>query len=285
MSKRSRKILTRGLLVLVVGLVAFLAAVYLLASWVPRDYRPERLTETQKHDVVSQFVNKVLNKFGSDVDTGKPFSISFTEKQLNSYLAAMDAIAAARPSVKYGSVYRLMDRAGLAEPAVHMSDGGLTVMVRSRAYEKVLSASLTFDFGPQGELKIGMSGAHIGRAPVPAAVVRERLAILKKVLVREKRKVERTTRPIKGIALIGFSTQDIGRIIAAAITAVDERPIPPDHLISKVSGSRRIRLTRIDLTTGQMTLHFVPVEKDKADAATGGKSASGATEAARPRGA
>jgi len=245
-------------LALIVPMLLLAGGLYLLSSWVPDDYHPQRLSEAQRNAVVSEFVASVVGDFGNKVRSDQAFEVSYSQEQVNRYLASMDAIAAMRPSVEHGTVYRMLDRAGLAEPAVSLNGGVLKVMIRSREYEKVISTGLTFDFAEDGSLKLGMSGAWIGEAPVPEAMIRDRLEVLKGVLEEQREKVTATTRKAKGIALVGFSTADIGRVLTAFITAIDEEPIPAEDLVSKIEG-RRIRIESIKIADGHITLRFVPV--------------------------
>ena len=255
------KIIKRTVITVFSSLALTAVTLYLLASWIPSGYKPAQLTEGRKDMVMKDFFIQV-QEFGNNAQSEETFSISFTEKQINEYMASMDAIATLRPNVKHGAVYRIMDKVGLAEPAVVLLDGVMTIMVRTRRYEKVLSAGLTFDFVEDGRLKIGLSGAYVGRAPVPEAIIRDRLAVLKVLLRRQMDKVRATTKPIKRAAMIGFSTRDIARIIRAAITAIDEAPIGIEDLTGKVNKAH-IRITDIDIADGRITMHFKRVEKDR----------------------
>ena len=68
--------------------------------------------------------------------------------------AIADEIAASRPSGKAGEVYRAMEKAGFIDPAVSLGDGILTVMVRSKEYDKVLSADVSFSFTADRKLRV-----------------------------------------------------------------------------------------------------------------------------------
>jgi len=248
----------------VVALVMLAAlGVFLLASWRPSGYEPVRLSESEKHKVASNFFNKVVNAFLEGGQKGRAFSLSFTQNQINHYLTSMDHIAVLRTPVEHGEVYKLIDEVGLAEPVVNLRDGVLVIMIRTREYEKVLSAGLTFTFGEDASLKIDLHSAYIGRAPVPKALVRNRLQSVKAILREQMEKMQTTsTQPTKprGVVLVGFSSRDIARVIRGAIMAIDEEPIPARDLVSKTEGNR-IRITDIDIKDRQVTLHFVPGPK------------------------
>lgn len=271
MNRIIRKII-KWTAITVVALVMLAAlGVFLLASWKPSGYEPIRLSDSQKHKMASDFAMLVIDRFRAAAQDAahekRPFSFSFTQDQLNGYLASIDHIAAMRPPVKHGEVYKVMDQVGLAEPVVHLQEGVLTLMVRTRDYEKVLSAGLTFTFTEDAGLKIDLAGAHIGRAPIPRALIRNRLQPVKAILRKQMEKMQPAgTRPTKprGVVLVGFSTRDIARVIRGAITAIDEEPIPAEDLVSKVGA--KVRVTGIDIEDGKITLHFVPVvRKEKGE--------------------
>ncbi len=253
----------------VVALVMLAAlGVFLLASWKPSGYKPIQLNDSQKHKAAADFGMLVIDRFRRAAQDAahndRPFSFSFSQDQLNGYLASMDHIAVLRAPVKHGEVYKLMDEVGLTEPVVNLQEGVLTIMVRTRDYEKILSAGLTFTFTEDAGLKIDLAGAHIGRAPIPKAMIRSRLQPVKAVLRKQMEEMQSTgTRPTKprGVVLVGFSTRDITRVIRGAITAIDEEPIPAEDLISKVGA--KVRVTGIDVEDGKITLHFAPVARKK----------------------
>ncbi|MEN6506228.1 MAG: hypothetical protein ABFD92_16965 [Planctomycetaceae bacterium] len=251
------------------GLLLILAAgAYVLASLLPKNYQPERLCEYDKHQVTMAFYNNVIETFANHSRSREPFSVTYTQKEVNQYLASIDAIVGARPNkanvkTQYGSVYALLARAGLADPAVNFAPGVLTVMIRSQQFDKMLSAAITFNFDENRQLHVGMSGAYVGRLRVPDWFVRDRLMALKPLLQKELQKIESaTSQPTKnrGVGMIGFSTAEIGTAIAAAITAIDEKPISSAGLTSKGS---RIRITAIDVEEGKITLHFSPVSREE----------------------
>lgn len=263
MNRIVRKTIRCTAITLVALVMLAALAVFLLASWKPSGYKPIPLSDGEKHKVASNFFNKVVIEFINLARSDEPFSLAFTQKEMNQYLASIDHIAALRPPVKHGEVYKVMDQVGLAEPAIHLKDGVLTVMVRTRDHEKVLSAGLTFTFGEDASLKIDLHSAYIGRAPVPKALVRNRLQPVKAILRKQMEKIQTTstqpTRP-RGLVLVGFSSRDIARVIRGTIMAIDEEPIPSGDLISKTNG-HRIRITGIDIKDRKMTLRFIPVPK------------------------
>lgn len=266
MNRIIRKIIKWTAIDVVALLMLVAMGLFLLASWKPSGYEPIRLSDNQKHKAASDFGMLVIDRFRRAAQDAahndRPFSFSFTQDQLNGYLASMDHIAVLRAPVKHGDVYKLMDEAGLTEPVINLRDGVLTVMVRTRDYEKILSAGLTFTFTEDAGLKIDLAGAYIGRAPIPKSLIRRRLQPVKAILREQMEKMQTTsTQPTKprGIVLVGFSTRDIARVIRGAIMAIDEEPIPAKDLVSKVGA--KVRVTGIDIEDGKITLTFTPVTR------------------------
>ncbi len=268
MNRIIRKIIKWTAIAIVAMVMLAALGLFLLASWKPSGYEPIRLSESQKHKAASDFAMMVVDRFRRAARDAahdeRPFSFSFTQDQLNGYLASIDHIAALRPPVKHGEVYKVMDRVGLTEPVVHLQEGVLTIMVRTRDYEKILSAGLTFTFTEDAGLKIDLAGAHIGRAPIPKAMIRNRLQPVKAILRKQMEEMQpagtRPTKP-KGVVLVGFSTRDIARVIRGAIMAIDEKAIPARDLVSKTDA--KVRITGIDIKDRKMTLHFAPVDHKK----------------------
>ena len=266
-----RKIIKYTAIAVVALVILAAMGLFLLASWKPSGYEPIRLSDSQKHKTATDFAMLVIDRFREAARAAarneRPFSFSFTQDQINEYLASIDHIAALRPPVKHGEIYKVMDQVGLAEPVVHLQQGILTVMVRTRDYEKVLSAGLAFTFTKDAGLKIDLASAHIGRAPIPKALIRNRLQPVKAILRKQMEKMQSAgTRPTKprGVVLVGFSTRDIARVIRGVITAIDEEPIPTEELVSKVGA--KVRVTGIDVEDGKITLHFAPVgRKEKGE--------------------
>ncbi len=276
--------------------LALLLVVYLLASLIPPTYQPERLSEYDKRQATMRFYNKA-GEFRNHSQTREPFSVTYTQKEVNEFLASIDDIVGAQPDTpnvkrQYGSVYAVLSHAGLADPAVHFSKGVLTVMIRRQDWDKMVSAALKFDFDEKHQLHVSMSGAYVGRLRVPDDVVRWGMMRLRPLLVKELEKIEATSQPGKhggkskdsGAGIIGFGTAEIATAFSAAITAIDEKPIPPARLSSKGS---RTRITAIDVEEGQITLQFMPVSREEAqrdaDAATGKTPASAsASSQSRP---
>ena len=72
--------IVKYIVITIVALVMLAAlGVYLLASWKPSEYEPIRLSDGQKHEVASKFINKVVNAFLEGGQSGRPFSLTFTQ--------------------------------------------------------------------------------------------------------------------------------------------------------------------------------------------------------------
>ena len=144
----------RWFLICTLSLVGLSAVVmYVQASRIPADYLPVQLSARQKHQAVKEFWSKV-QEFGNSTQMNEPFEWSVGQTELNRYLASMDEIAASTPSGEPGTVYREMEKAGLAEPAIALHDGVLTLMVRSKEHAKILSVDVSFALTDDKKLRV-----------------------------------------------------------------------------------------------------------------------------------
>jgi len=234
-------------LVLIGAAAAGAAGLYLLASWVPARYRPLRLNRQEREQAASGFYKRIF-KFMSDGEDVKPFTWSVSEEWLNRCLASMDEIAF-RKGGKRGQVDRMMAKAGLAEPMVALADGAVTVLARSTRYDKIISAKLAFELAADGKLRVRLAGARIGRAPVPAWMIRERIERLQRTVGRRLLETAGDDEP---------SSAGVARVLGRVIAAIDGEPIDAE-LTWRLHSRKRVRIERIDLSDGALTLHVVPV--------------------------
>lgn len=252
---RLGKWVRRAAAILLLGLVLGGAALYLLASWLPSDYHPAALPFEERTIAAQKFIRKMVD-LTNDWQRGGPFALSFTEAELNACLASMDEIAAFDPNGSPGDVHRLMDRAGLAGPAAAVHDGVLTLMVRLKDYGKVISADLSFEFLPTGNLRVHLEAVRVGRLPVPAWLYRSRLGELRQALA--SRAGRKPASPgSEGHPRAGVSVEDVSTVLSRVIAAIDEEPVPA-YLPARIRG-RVARVDRIDLRNQALTIHFQPV--------------------------
>ena len=165
----SRKKIVRILVWPLVGLMVATGLLYIQASRIPDNYHPARLTPDETRNAVGNFARDVAEGFGNKVKMVKPFEWSITQSTVNRYLAAMDEIAFNLPNgVRRGQIDAEMVKLGLADPAVAFADGKVTLMVRSTAYRKVLSAEISVDLVEDNKLLFTLSATRIGKLPVPS---------------------------------------------------------------------------------------------------------------------
>lgn len=248
---RIRRRTRNVLLGLVAAIAIALLGLYLLASRVPPEYRPARLSHAEK-DVATRHFYRRLMDFSNEGQDSKPFTWSVQERWLNAYLDSMDEIST-KGGGKAGSVYRMMQRAGLAEPAVSLDDGAIRLMVQTTEYDKILSIAVRFEFTPAGKLRVILDGAWVGRVPVPTFVVRRQLESLKAALSSRPRRRARS-----GAADVHGLSADVGDLLARLLAALDGEPISTE-LTWKLSTRKRVRIERIDIADGVLRLHVVPV--------------------------
>jgi len=274
---RKAKAATKLLVVIVLALLLGAAVLYLTASSIPSGYAPNpgRLGhQARKRVAQDQFTPHIL-VFGNRAQKNEPFTWSASQDQLNNYLAAADEIAAIQPRRKRTRVHELMDKAGLADPFVALDDGVLTLMVRLKAYNKIVSADLSFSFTPAKELRVRLGGTRIGLLPIPDSVVRGRLKRLQRML--RARVARRRPAPEPGAAAgkrasggdgpAEMSADVVGGLLGAVIAAIDEEPISAE--LTWPVNRKSVRIEGIDIDDGLLTLHVVPIRR-----ATGQSSAA-----------
>lgn len=253
---RVRRTIRIALLIAAPLVLGGAVAGYLLLSRVPSSYQPLRLDPQAKDAATSGFYKSIL-KFNEEGQKNAPFTWSVSQEWINRSLASMDEIARKNPfgpPVKPGTIRKMMDRAGLADPAVTLDDGKVTIMVRSARYNKVVSADVGFQFTPDGGLRVLLEGMRIGAMPVPSWMVAKELARLKADLAR--RLGSKAGRAGPAGRTLGDSEEVIGRVIAA----IDGEPIVPE-LEWKLSTKKRVRIDAIDIADGELTVHAVPIDR------------------------
>lgn len=250
----SGRVIRKWLLALVGLALAAAVVVYLLASSIPPEYSPARLSLPKREKATDHFYRRVFD-FKNDGEDVKPYTWSATQEWLNESLDAMDEIAY-RGGGSRGRVGAMMGGAGLAEPAIALADGAVTLLVRSLEYDKIVSATFRFDFAPDGGLHVKLVGARIGRLPVPLGMIRAHLSTLRQTVAR--RLTPPATAPRTGANVDAGA--DVGKVLARVIAAIDREPIAPE-LTWPSRVQKRVRITRIDVADGVLTLHVLPVLK------------------------
>jgi len=251
---RAGRVIRRVLLGLVATVALAAAVAYLLASRVPEGYRPARLSREQKGEQVQHFVHEGL-RFMDEGEKVQPFRWSIGEDALNRYLESMDEIAF-QINAKRGQAYRMMEKAGLSDPAVSLRGGVVRLMARSAEYEKIVSVGLRLEITPQRKLRVRLAGAWIGQLPVPRALLRGQIERLRSAV---------GTQPVRSAPSIrsAASAAPVGRVLQQVIGAVDGEPINT-VMTWKVQTRKRVRVVGIDVDGGQLTLHVEPVRPEEA---------------------
>lgn len=267
---RARRFIARLLVVSFVLLLVAAAFLYVLACRVPPNYKPVQLSRPDKDAAMRQFRRRLMD-FSNDGQTNVPFTWSVDQAALNAYLEAMDHIAE-QAGAKPGSAHRMMVKLALRDPAVALDDGAVTLMARSTKHEKIISIQLRLDLTPAGRLRVRLGGAKVGMVPVPSAVLRAQVERLKAALARSL--AAEADAPDAGS--VGVSSRAVGQLLGRVVAAIDGEPIDTE-MSWKLTARKRVRIERIDIDDGKLTLHVVPVERGSAeDRKSAAAGASGA---------
>jgi len=231
-------------------LIAGLVTAYILASWVPSDYKPARLTVAQKDEAMREFRRRLM-EFNNKGQKNEPFDWALTQDQLNRYMGSMDEIAA-QGGAKAGSVHRAMESIGLVEPAVVLGSGRIRVVARSLQYKKIVSLDIGLAIGADGCLRVSAESARIGQLPMPSSLVRSMIGRLAGKF--SQRPGDAASMPAMG----GLDSSQVALVLRRVILAIDGEPIPTE-MTWRITTRKRVRVTRIDIVGGKLTLHMEPV--------------------------
>jgi hypothetical protein len=243
--KRSRRVF-RAVVIVAVGLALIAGVLYFQASRDPADYDPPELTQEQRNLHATRFVQEMTPIINKGEETGPTDSITrtFTEERLNAYLASIDEIAFLRVGSRRGEVREAMAKAGLEGMAIAVNDGGVTLMVRSVEYDKVLSADLSLAMTEAESIKVQLTGARVGRLAIPTGLVRTGLTQLKDALPQ---------RAESGRSRIGgLKVNELEHALTGILAAVDGESIQPQWRVEGV----RMSLTGLLAEPGKLTLTF-----------------------------
>jgi len=243
------KRLMRRMAVLVSTAAVAAGVLYLLAIRIPSYYKPLRLTMAEQEDGMRRFINHT-SRFCSDAGSGKPFTWTLTAEQANLYLASTDSIASLPGRPLHPSA-RLAE-AGFEDPAVAMRDGTLTLALRSRRHNKILSLDLQFQFNASGELTARISAARIGSLPVPRSLLAEHIANAR--LQLDRRLAEACARPEDRVGPIRLD--ELAAMLRRLMEMTDGKYVSP-VIVSPLGGHRSV-VKDIRITRGRLTLHCEP---------------------------
>jgi hypothetical protein len=245
---RARKVVAYGVLGLVGAVAAGAIVLYLLASAVPGEYRPATDLLRPERQAAGDRFFRLLQDFNNRAEDVRPFEITLRQEELNEYLASMDEIVEAFPEQPAGSAYKAMDGAGVSGLAVAIRPGALVLMARSTRHDKIVSLDVSPSFTGDGRLRLAMTAARVGTLPIPRALARRQLDRLKRQF-RKRAAARRSNGP---------TAEQVGELLQAMVRAIDDRPILP---VFGLREEKRVRLTRMDLEQGEMTLHFAAYER------------------------
>lgn len=244
---------------LVVGLPLFVLLPLVIALLVvlpPSLYHPAVLDYEQRSVAAKQFYRKMMD-FDDLAQSAIPFEFTFTDEQVNRYLASLDEIVALLPEGQAGRVQEMMRTAGLRDPAVALERGRLIMMVRADKPGLVVSVELIPALDAQGRLVVRLAALRLGRFRVPQVFVRGPIhQVRDRLLLLRAAQREETDMPG------GLPEGELGDVAAKyamrlMVGALDGQPIEPE---GRYRG-RRLRLTGIDIGGGQLTVHVAPVPR------------------------
>ena len=238
-SWRSKVFNFGNLVWILIALMVLAGVLYIQASRKPDNYHPvQRLTAQEADRAAHQFIKDVGEGFSNNVKLVEPFEWSITQKKANTYLASMDEIAFNLTDNPRGKLNKEMDRLGLADPAVGLQDGKVTLMIRSTEYNKILSAVIAVKVLDNDKLKLSLSATRIGRLPVPRSILTDRIKELAGTLG-------------------GRRSDAISDTLARLLSAIDGEPISPPDLwrIARV----KVGIEAITIADGVLTLKVRPI--------------------------
>lgn len=238
--------------VLCVSLAAVIAIVvvgYLLFSGIPASYNPSELNSSQRNRMADEFVGRILDFMSRAQDDGT-FTWSLDQEEFNRYLASFDEIASFKAEVAHGDAARAFAEAGLADPAVALRSGVMTLMVRLKRYNVILSIDMSFSFARANRLEIRPRQVRLGRLRVPDSIAKRMIG-----------KFEQLFGPSDDNARdISFSDRSIGgtvTILERIIASIGKAP-----LLTEFEGGlngRPVRIEAVEATNGRLTLHVRPL--------------------------
>jgi len=253
--RRTRTIKRAAIAIAAIGLAAT-GGLYLAASGVPERYRPVWLGPAERQAAAKRLIDKHVLSFHNAVQDVRPFTWTATQEELNRYLASMDEIASLAPDRRPGEVERSMRRAGFADPAVALEDGVVVLMVRLRRYNKIISAELSLQSLSDHKLAVRLQAVYLGYLPVPRSQLR---AVLKRLQAELAGAADREKRQVGRASFAGVVSERITELLAVVLGAVDRDPI--DTEILWPFGKKYVRIERVEIVPGRLTLYVVPTRR------------------------
>ena len=247
------KIIKWTVLSVVAAAVLAACVLYFQASRVPAAYMPSRLTAQQKESAAGNF-NRRLQDFSNSAQGLEPFTWSITQDEVNASLSSMDEIVNALPG-NHRSVIGEMEKIGVVEPAVAFGDGVMTLMIRSSKYDKVFAADVSYASDGEGRLLPSLIAARVGDLPVPDSILRGQLARLEAAVPKKTARSKSAARGATG-SVVG--EEDLSAMMGAVLAAL-VRQVPIDAELTVPINKKKVRIERIEITPGLLTLHAAAV--------------------------
>jgi len=245
----------------VVGVLLAAAVLYVQASRDPAGYEPLDLPPDQRDEAAREFLDRLLgSEFNDRIQRMEPFTWTVTQEDLDRYLASMDEIAW-RAHQPRASVSQVLDAAGLSGLAVRLQDGGVTLMVQSTQYDKVLSADVAVGTGDDGRLKMALSRFRVGRLTVPGSVLLKRLGQVRSRLREELRGEAPPPQRDGPPAAAALSAENFGGLALALLGALEGEAVEPAFNWT-LGGRREVRIEELKVQPGLLTLRLRPMPRD-----------------------
>jgi len=262
---RAGRMVRRLLVYLLVAVVIAALVVFAMISYVPSSYRWRHRSPEEQKIARNAFVKHIGEGFGNRIGrarVGEVFTWTLTAEQANDYLASLDAIASLGSLDEDEPVYALaaMERAGLADPAVAMDDGLLTVMAKVRKYGKVFSIDLALEFDDAGDLGIRIAGMRIGAMPVPQAILEDRVQQARSRLSAQLARAERA----QDARLGAVDLSQLAGLMRESLSMLTGESVRPVLRYKLFGTTHRAQVRRIEIDEGKLTLHCekLPFKRD-----------------------
>ena len=243
------KTFKRVLGVSVAAAIVIVIVLYLLTSSIPSSYKPAELNSRQRSHMADEFVARILDFMSRAQDDGT-FTWSVDQEEFNGYLASFDEIASFKADVAHGDAARAFAEAGLAEPAVAFNNGVMTLMVRLKRHNMILSIDMSFSFAQANRLEIQPRHVRFGRLGVPDFLAKRMIGQFEQLLG-----------PAQGRnPKVSFGDRSIG----GAVTILEQvaASIGNSPLLTEFEGGlndRPVRIEAVEITDGRLTLHVRPL--------------------------
>lgn len=232
--------------------VMLLAAIgLLLASSPPAAYQPFQLTQQAQSQTADAFMERCIAFADGIRQPNKPYSFTIEEDEMNQYLASLDQIAfltyssedvSRRPS----ELVEAMDRVGIVDPVVDMQDGLLSILVRTKNGNKIVSIDVSFEFADDEQMFIRLDGVRIGKLPISRTFVEGSLERLQESVGHVEGQMEAS------------SIQNMDMVLGEVIRSIGGGAVSTRLPFSE---SRPKRIRDIEITDRALTIHFVPAER------------------------